>query len=78
MLKRWDRMSDELYGCIQMRAEDIYNFLIGYLHFLNALSTYKLYIIEGKSAPHFFWFSLSREWLFMNYEPEEMFINGLI
>ena len=78
MLKASEKTSHDLYGWIQMRAEDVYDFLKGYIHFLNALSSYKIYIIEGKSEPHYFWFSLNRNWLLDNYEPEEMFINGLI
>ncbi|MDJ0843048.1 hypothetical protein [Crocosphaera sp.] len=53
-------------------------FLLGFHAFYKSLINHGEVFKEVTGQPSIFWFHLNEQWLFMNYEPEEMFINELI
>ncbi len=67
----------EFYGLPYLRYM-FYTFLEGFRIVGDAFLAYKLFIVIETINDNRFWFNLNKEWLFMNYEPEEMFILGLI
>ncbi len=71
-------LEQHLYWKTHEVAEIIYSFLRGFYLVYFAFCAYKTLLKDKASSSYYFWFRLNREWLFMNYEPEEMFINDLI
>ncbi len=69
---------EDLYWMLHEMADKVHKFLIGFLMIDRPFSTYKMLLKEEKETVNYFWFRVNESWLFMNYEPEEMFINGLI
>ncbi|MDJ0600744.1 MAG: hypothetical protein QNJ37_18095 [Crocosphaera sp.] len=74
----WEQIDEALYWKTHEVAESVYLFLRGFYLSYFAFITYRTLLKDDEVSCNYFWFRLNEKWLFMNHEPEEMFILGLI
>ncbi len=78
MNRYYQNLSYDLYDLVHLIADNIFDFLAGYISFFESFSTYKDCIVWNKKPVKVFWFCLNRYWLLDHHGPEEIFINDSI